>query len=142
MTIVGSIPGLNPGETVKLQGEWQNHARYGRQFKMASCEMVMPATVSGIERYLGSGMIKGIGPVMAKRLVSKFATETLDVIDQDIGAAERSRRHRGKADRDDKERLAGSEGDTGGDGLPAGARREPRLRGEDIQAVWQRGCRR
>jgi exodeoxyribonuclease V alpha subunit len=85
VTIVGSIPGLNPGETVKLQGEWQNHARYGRQFKAASCEVVMPATISGIERYLGSGMIKGIGPVTAKRLVSKFAIETLDVIDRDIG---------------------------------------------------------
>jgi exodeoxyribonuclease V alpha subunit len=85
VTIVGSIPGLNLGEMVKLQGEWQNHARYGRQFKAASCEVVMPATISGIERYLGSGMIKGIGPVTAKRLVSKFAIETLDVIDRDIG---------------------------------------------------------
>ncbi len=84
VTIVGSIPGLSPGETVKLKGEWQSHAKYGQQFKIASCELVMPATVSGIERYLGSGMIKGIGPVMAKRLVSKFAIETLDVIDRDI----------------------------------------------------------
>ena len=84
VTIVGSIPGLSPGETVKLKGEWQSHAKYGQQFKTASCELVMPATVSGIERYLGSGMIKGIGPVMAKRLVSKFAVETLDVIDRDI----------------------------------------------------------
>ncbi len=84
VTIVGSIPGLSPGETVKLEGEWQSHARYGEQFKISSCELVMPATVSGIERYLGSGMIKGIGPVMAKRLVSRFAIETLDVIDRDI----------------------------------------------------------
>jgi exodeoxyribonuclease V alpha subunit len=83
-TIVGSIPSLSPGETVKLKGEWQSHAKYGEQFKISSCELVMPATVSGIERYLGSGMIKGIGPVMAKRLVSKFAIETLDVIDGDI----------------------------------------------------------
>ncbi len=84
VTMVCSAPGLNPGETVKLQGEWQVHARYGRQFRAASCEVVMPATVSGIERYLRSGMIKGIGPVMAKRLVSKFAAETLNVIDGDI----------------------------------------------------------
>jgi exodeoxyribonuclease V alpha subunit len=84
VTIVGSIPGLSPGETVKLKGEWQSHAKYGQQFKTSSCELVMPATVSGIERYLGSGMIKGIGPVMARRLVSKFAIETLDVIDRDI----------------------------------------------------------
>ena len=84
VTIVGSIPGLSPGETVKLKGEWQSHAKYGQQFKTSSCELVMPATVSGIERYLGSGMIKGIGPVMARRLVSKFAIETLNVIDRDI----------------------------------------------------------
>jgi exodeoxyribonuclease V alpha subunit len=84
VTIVGSIPALSPGETVKLKGEWQSHAKYGRQFKTASCELVMPATASGIERYLGSGMIKGIGPVMAKRLVSRFAIETLNVIDRDI----------------------------------------------------------
>jgi exodeoxyribonuclease V alpha subunit len=84
VTIVGSSPGLSPGETVKLKGEWQSHAKYGQQFKTSSCELVMPATVSGIERYLGSGMIKGIGPVMARRLVSKFAIETLNVIDRDI----------------------------------------------------------
>jgi exodeoxyribonuclease V alpha subunit len=85
VTIVGSIPGLGPGEVLKLKGEWQNHPKYGQQFKVNSYESVVPATVAGIERYLSSGMIKGIGPVMAKRLVGKFGTETLDVIENHMG---------------------------------------------------------
>ncbi len=83
VTIVGTVPGLNPGEVLKLKGEWQSHPKYGKQFKITSCESAIPATVAGMERYLASGMIKGIGPVMAKRLVSRFGTETLDVIEQD-----------------------------------------------------------
>jgi len=83
VTIVGTLPCLNPGEVLKLKGEWLNHPRYGRQFKIASCESIIPATVAGIERYLSSGMIKGIGPVMAKRLVAAFGVGTLDVIEQD-----------------------------------------------------------
>jgi exodeoxyribonuclease V alpha subunit len=84
VTIVGNVPGLNPGEVLKLQGEWQSHPKYGQQFKISSHESVIPATVSGIEKYLSSGMVKGIGPVMAKRLVTKFDIETLDVIESDI----------------------------------------------------------
>jgi exodeoxyribonuclease V alpha subunit len=83
VTIVGTVPGLNPGEVLKLKGEWQSHPKYGKQFKISSCETAIPATVAGMERYLASGMIKGIGPVMAKRLVTRFGTETLDVIEQD-----------------------------------------------------------
>ncbi len=84
VTVVGSIPGLNPGEVLKLKGEWQNHPKYGQQFKFSSYESVAPATVVGIERYLASGMIKGIGPVMAKRLVSAFGITTLDIIEKNI----------------------------------------------------------
>jgi exodeoxyribonuclease V alpha subunit len=85
VTIVGSIPGgLSPGEVLKLKGDWQNHPKYGQQFRISFHESVVPATVAGIERYLSSGMIKGIGPVMAKRLVAKFGTETLDIIEKDI----------------------------------------------------------
>jgi len=84
VTIVGSIVSLIPGEVLKLQGFWDNHPRYGEQFKIVSYESIMPATVKGIEKYLGSGMIKGIGPVTAKRLVSKFGIETLSIIDNSI----------------------------------------------------------
>src|SRR5512137_985672 len=96
VTIVGSLPGISPGEVLKLQGEWQTHPRYGEQFKILSYESMIPATIAGIERYLSSGLIKGIGPIMAKRLVAKFGEETLEVIGHDI---ERLREVDGIADK-------------------------------------------
>jgi exodeoxyribonuclease V alpha subunit len=85
VTIVGCLISITPGEVLKVKGTWDVHPKYGEQFKVASFESVIPATVKGIERYLGSGLIKGIGPVMAKRLVNKFGLETLDVIEKDTG---------------------------------------------------------
>ncbi|MBI5639291.1 MAG: ATP-dependent RecD-like DNA helicase [Nitrospirae bacterium] len=82
VTIVGNLVSVSPGEVLRLKGTWDNHPRYGEQFKVSSYESVVPATVKGIERYLGSGLIKGIGPVMAKRLVEKFGVGTLDIIEQ------------------------------------------------------------
>jgi len=82
VTIVGNMLGINVGESVALTGAWTAHAQYGRQFKAESVQTVLPATVAGIERYLGSGLIKGIGPVTAKRIVRKFGAETLTVIEQ------------------------------------------------------------
>jgi exodeoxyribonuclease V alpha subunit len=96
VTIVGSLPGISPGEMLKLQGEWQTHPRYGEQFKITSYESMIPATIAGIERYLSSGLIKGIGPVMAQRLVAKFGEETLEVIGND---SERLREVDGIADK-------------------------------------------
>ncbi len=81
VTVVGTIFSVTPGEVLKLKGQWSRHPKYGEQFKVESYESIMPATAKGIERYLGSGMIKGIGPVMAKRLVSKFREETLSIIE-------------------------------------------------------------
>lgn len=83
VTVVGNLLSVSPGEVLKLKGEWHNHPKFGEQFKISSYESVIPATVKGIERYLGSGLIKGIGPVMAKRLVTKFGVETLQVIETD-----------------------------------------------------------
>ncbi|MGD0234324.1 MAG: ATP-dependent RecD-like DNA helicase [Syntrophorhabdales bacterium] len=96
VTIVGGLPGITPGEVLQLRGEWQTHPRYGEQFKITSYESIIPATIAGIERYLSSGLIKGIGPVMAQRLVAKFGEETLDVISHDI---ERLREVEGFADK-------------------------------------------
>jgi len=90
VTIVGNLLSVSPGEILKLSGYWDNHPRYGEQFKVASYESVIPATVKGIEKYLGSGMIKGIGPVMAQRLVSRFGEETLTVIEKNIERLMRS----------------------------------------------------
>ena len=82
-TIVGEMLSINhPGETVILEGEWTTHKQYGAQFKIESYQTVHPSTVEGMRRYLGSGLIKGIGPVTAKRIVDHFGKEALDVIEE------------------------------------------------------------
>jgi len=84
VTIVGNLIAPAPGEILKMRGEWANHPKFGEQFKVVEYETKVPATVYGIQRYLGSGLIKGLGPVMAKRIVKKFGKETLDVIENEI----------------------------------------------------------
>ncbi len=81
VTVVGELPELNPGESLKLTGRWMSHPKHGRQFRSENCEQTLPATIEGLRRYLGSGMIRGIGPVMAERIVRKFGVKTLDVIE-------------------------------------------------------------
>ncbi|MDP6042461.1 MAG: helix-hairpin-helix domain-containing protein, partial [Candidatus Latescibacteria bacterium] len=83
VTIVGETLSLNPGETVVLDGDWTTHKQYGSQFKIESYQMVHPSTVEGMRRYLGSGLIKGVGPVTAKRIVDHFGSEALNVIEND-----------------------------------------------------------
>jgi exodeoxyribonuclease V alpha subunit len=84
VTVVGNLMAPTPGEIIKMDGEWVNHPRYGRQFKVVSYKSLVPASVYGIEKYLGSGLIKGIGPVMARRIVERFGKNTLDVIEKEI----------------------------------------------------------
>ncbi len=81
---VGTLPKLNEGDRVELSGNWVEHPRYGKQFKIESANISYPVTESGIIKYLGSGMIHGIGPVTAQRIVSKFGEATLDVFDNNI----------------------------------------------------------
>ncbi|MDO5436264.1 MAG: ATP-dependent RecD-like DNA helicase [Clostridia bacterium] len=81
-TVVGTLPELAPGEQAVFSGEWIEHRQYGRQFKCASCAPQAPTTRLGIERYLGSGFIRGIGPVTAKRIVDHFGEETLTVLSE------------------------------------------------------------
>ncbi|HET8659501.1 MAG TPA: ATP-dependent RecD-like DNA helicase [Micromonosporaceae bacterium] len=83
LTVVGSLLGVQPGESLRLVGRWGSHPRYGRQFEVHSFTTVLPATVQGIERYLGSGLIKGIGPKMAARIVAHFGADTLRVIEEE-----------------------------------------------------------
>jgi exodeoxyribonuclease V alpha subunit len=83
VTVVGNLPEVNPGEWLRLRGRWTSHSEYGRQFQVEQCEQALPATIEGIKRYLGSGMIRGVGKVMAERIVDRFGEETLDVIDQE-----------------------------------------------------------
>jgi exodeoxyribonuclease V alpha subunit len=84
LTVVGNMVAPNPGEILCVQGSWSNHPRFGRQFKAESCQIKSPASIDGIKKYLGSGLIKGIGPVMAARIVAAFAEQTLDMIDSRI----------------------------------------------------------
>lgn len=79
---VGAMPTVRPGETVRLKGTWKQHPSWGRQFEVASYEVIAPSDIVGIRKYLGSGLIKGIGPKYAERIVKAFGKETLDIIDQ------------------------------------------------------------
>jgi exodeoxyribonuclease V alpha subunit len=78
---VGTLPSATPGEVLRLTGKWTVNKLHGRQFEFSAHAPVLPTSVRGIERYLGSGLVKGIGPVLAKRLVAKFGETTLDVLD-------------------------------------------------------------
>src|SRR6185369_9212983 len=81
VTAVGNLLGVQPGESLRLTGAWVQDPKYGRQLRVASYATVAPATVAGIEKYLGSGLIRGIGKGLAARLVQSFGLATLDVIE-------------------------------------------------------------
>jgi exodeoxyribonuclease V alpha subunit len=84
VTAVGNLMGPLPGQIIHATGEWTTHPQFGEQFKIVEYNTLVPATVAGIEKYLGSGLIKGIGPVMSKRIVKLFGKETLDVIEESV----------------------------------------------------------
>jgi exodeoxyribonuclease V alpha subunit len=79
--VLGTMPGVHVGENIRCQGKWKNHPKFGPQFEVATFTSEAPTDVAGIQKYLESGMIKGIGPAYAARIVKKFGVETLDVID-------------------------------------------------------------
>lgn len=83
LTVVGALLGAQPGESLRLSGGWSSHPQYGRQFEVHSYTTVLPATIQGIRRYLGSGLVKGIGPVFAERIVAHFGLDTLRVIEDE-----------------------------------------------------------
>ncbi|MDF5758331.1 ATP-dependent RecD-like DNA helicase [Spongiactinospora sp. TRM90649] len=76
-----ALAGVQPGETLRIAGEWEEHPRHGRRLGVRECERVMPSTVQAITLYLGSGLIRGIGPRLAHAIVSHFGAETLEIID-------------------------------------------------------------
>lgn len=80
-TVVGSLPGIQPGEQLNLEGRWLQYPRYGLQFQVTHYTSSLPATADAIRRYLGSNLVKGIGPILAGRLVDRFEDETLTVIE-------------------------------------------------------------
>ncbi|MFH0787947.1 MAG: ATP-dependent RecD-like DNA helicase [Pseudomonadota bacterium] len=84
LTIIGHLFSITPGEVLKIQGYYEQHPKYGQQVRVENYESVIPATLVGIEKYLGSGLVKGIGPEMAQRIVKQFGLATLDIIEKDI----------------------------------------------------------
>jgi len=81
-TVIGTLPELQPGESIRLSGMCTSHTEYGSQFRAETVEQMAPATVKGLRRYLGSGLIKGVGPVTAKKIVDHFNMRTLDILDR------------------------------------------------------------
>ena len=82
-TVVGAFSSISPGERFRLSGEWTVHSEYGPQFQVDEAEMLLPATERGLVRYLGSGLIPGIGPVTAQKLVDEFGLEATRIIEQE-----------------------------------------------------------
>ena len=83
VTVVGNMPEVHVGSVLTLGGSWRVDSKYGRQFSVESFEETLPATVYGIEKYLGSGLVKGIGPKFASRIVRTFGADTLNVIEEE-----------------------------------------------------------
>ncbi len=84
ITVVGIVPYISEGQNLKLTGEWVNHAQFGKQFKITHCQEVVPSSIAGIEKYLASGVIQGIGPITAKKIVQHFGEKTMDILDNEI----------------------------------------------------------
>ncbi|KJK49692.1 helicase [Lentzea aerocolonigenes] len=83
VTVVGALLGAQPGESIRMRGHWGSHPQYGKQFHVDDYTTILPATIQGIRRYLGSGLIKGIGPVLADKIVTHFGVGALDVIEHE-----------------------------------------------------------
>jgi exodeoxyribonuclease V alpha subunit len=84
ITITGNFANIQAGQTLQLQGTWKDHPKFGAQFQVTQYRETKPATITGIEKYLGSGLIKGVGPVTARRIVAHFGLETLEIIENQI----------------------------------------------------------
>jgi exodeoxyribonuclease V alpha subunit len=80
LTVIGSFPPLSAGEVLRVTGQWEDNPKFGRQFRVESYIPVLPSSVKGIEKFLSSGLVKGIGPVIARRIVKKFGVQTIEVI--------------------------------------------------------------
>lgn len=80
ITIVGYLPFINKGDSLKIEGNFINHPEYGKQFKIQTFEKIMPETLESLEKYLAGGIIKGVGPATAKRIVNNFGEETISIL--------------------------------------------------------------
>jgi len=83
-TIVGNMASVNIGETYELEGEWVNNPKYGWQFNFNNYRLILPTSLLGLKRYLGSGLIKGVGPATADRIIEHFGNKTLEILENDL----------------------------------------------------------
>jgi exodeoxyribonuclease V alpha subunit len=83
VTVIGYLPFINVGESIKVTGKWVNHPDYGKQLKAEMYEKLLPKTTDAIEKYLSSGVLKGIGPVTAAKIIDKFGQDALDILQKD-----------------------------------------------------------
>ncbi|MEU9877010.1 SF1B family DNA helicase RecD2 [Streptomyces phaeochromogenes] len=83
LTVVGALLGAQVGESLRMEGRWGSHQQYGKQFTVENYTTVLPATVQGIRRYLGSGLVRGIGPIFADRITQHFGLDTLQIIEEE-----------------------------------------------------------
>jgi len=83
-TIVGNMASVNIGETYKLEGEWVNNPKYGWQFSFKNYQLILPTSLLGLKRYLGSGLVKGVGPATADRIIKHFGSKTLEILENDL----------------------------------------------------------
>ncbi len=140
ITVVGHAAMISAGEFVQMSGAWVNDRTHGQQFRASFLKASPPTTLEGIERYLASGMIRGIGPVYAKRLVRGFGEAVFDLIEQQPERLREVTRYRRQACGPDHRRLGGAEGHPRDHAVPA-CQRGWHLAGRaDLQDLWQR-CR-
>ena len=135
MTVVGCFPPLSPGEVLRVYGDWTLSPRFGRQFKVDRFTMTLPASAKGIEKFLASGLVKGIGPVLAARIVAAFGIGTIDILTGDAGPAPRGRRRRRRQAQGDQALLERTPGHPRPDHVPPGPRRDDGAGHQDLQAV-------
>jgi exodeoxyribonuclease V alpha subunit len=83
LTLIGSFPPLSPGEVLRVSGRFEMNPRFGRQLRVESFTPILPSSVKGIEKFLSSGLVKGIGPVLARRIVKVFGSQTIEVISRE-----------------------------------------------------------
>ena len=135
ITVIGNLPELTPGEWVKIGGRWGTHPKHGRQFLAEKLEQGLPATATGIKRYLGSGLIRGVGRVMAERIVDQFGEDTLEVIEAHPERLKEVPGIGAKRIAVDRQSVGRTEGDQRRDDLPPGPRHHHLPGNQDLQEI-------
>ena len=136
VTVVGHAATISAGEWITASGEWVNDRTHGQQFRARFLRTSPPTSADGIEKYLSSGMIRGIGPAYAKKLVRSFGEKVFDVIEAYTRAPARGRRDRANPRSQDSHRLGRTESRAGNYGLSTQSRGRYRPGRTDLQDLW------